>query len=217
MMASSNGNIFRVTGHLCEEFTGHRWIPRPHKGQWRGALMFSLIYKRLCKQWWGWWFETPSCPSWRHSDGQVRVPYIYMGPAPEGLRIANDFNSSPPRQNGSHFIDDIFKYIFMNDKFCISIRISLKFVPKGPIENNDLLLQVLASGIASGNSLAPNRRQAITWTSAGSAHRHVYAALGGDGISKVSYVSSLEVSWYPTWSYRPFSKIVHAHWIYFQN
>ena len=28
MMTSSNGNIFRVTGHLCGEFTGHRWIPR---------------------------------------------------------------------------------------------------------------------------------------------------------------------------------------------
>ena len=28
MMSSSNGNIFRVTGHLCGEFTGLRWIPR---------------------------------------------------------------------------------------------------------------------------------------------------------------------------------------------
>ena len=28
MMTSSNGNIFRVTGHLCVEFTGPRWIPR---------------------------------------------------------------------------------------------------------------------------------------------------------------------------------------------
>ena len=27
MMTSSNGNIFRVTGHLCGEFTGPRWIP----------------------------------------------------------------------------------------------------------------------------------------------------------------------------------------------
>ena len=27
MMTSSNGNIFRVTGHLCGEFTGRRWIP----------------------------------------------------------------------------------------------------------------------------------------------------------------------------------------------
>ena len=28
VMTSSNGNIFRVTGHLCGEFTSHRWIPR---------------------------------------------------------------------------------------------------------------------------------------------------------------------------------------------
>ena len=28
MVTSSNGNIFRITGHLCGEFTGHRWIPR---------------------------------------------------------------------------------------------------------------------------------------------------------------------------------------------
>ena len=27
MMTSSNGNIFHVTGHLCVEFTGPRWIP----------------------------------------------------------------------------------------------------------------------------------------------------------------------------------------------
>ena len=27
MRTSSNGNIFRVTGPLCGEFTGHRWIP----------------------------------------------------------------------------------------------------------------------------------------------------------------------------------------------
>ena len=28
IMTSSNGNIFRVTDHLCGEFTGSRWIPR---------------------------------------------------------------------------------------------------------------------------------------------------------------------------------------------
>ena len=28
MMTSWNGNIFRVTGLLCGEFTGPRWIPR---------------------------------------------------------------------------------------------------------------------------------------------------------------------------------------------
>ena len=41
MMTSSNGNIFRVTGHLCGEFTGE------FKGQWRGALISSLICVRI--------------------------------------------------------------------------------------------------------------------------------------------------------------------------
>ena len=41
----------------------------PPKGQWRGALMFSLN-KRLSKQWWGWWFETPSLPLWYHCNGK---------------------------------------------------------------------------------------------------------------------------------------------------
>ena len=43
----------------------------------------------------------------------------------------------PPGQNGRHFADDIFKFIFMNEKFCLFflIRNSLKFVPKGPIDN----------------------------------------------------------------------------------
>ena len=40
-----NGNIFRVTGHLCGEFRSP--VNSPHKGQWRAALMFSLICARL--------------------------------------------------------------------------------------------------------------------------------------------------------------------------
>ena len=36
-------------------------------------------------------------------------------------------------QNACHVTDNIFKGIFMNEKFCILIGISLKFVHKGPI------------------------------------------------------------------------------------
>ena len=51
-----------------------RGIHRPpvnslHKGQWRGALMFSFICARI--NGWinnGWWFETPLCPLWRHCN-----------------------------------------------------------------------------------------------------------------------------------------------------
>ena len=42
MMTSSNGNISRVTGHLCGEFTGHRWIPRT-KASDAELWFFSLI------------------------------------------------------------------------------------------------------------------------------------------------------------------------------
>ena len=57
--------------------------------------------------------------------------------------LGNYFNSSPPGQNGHHFADDVFKCICMNEKLCISIRISLEFVPKDPIDNKSALVQVM--------------------------------------------------------------------------
>ena len=43
MMTSSNGNIFRVIVPLCRGIYRSP-VDSSHKGQWRGALMFSLIY-----------------------------------------------------------------------------------------------------------------------------------------------------------------------------
>ena len=54
-----------------------------------------------------------------------------------------NFNKLRPRQNGRHFPDDIFKWIFLNENVCISINISLKFVPRGPINNTPTLVQVM--------------------------------------------------------------------------
>ena len=45
------------------------------------------------------------------------------------------FNTLRPRQNGCHFADDTFKSIFMNENATLLIEISLKFFPKGPINN----------------------------------------------------------------------------------
>ena len=53
-------------------------------------------------------------------------------------------NTLRPRQNGRHFADDIFKCIFLNESVWIPIDISLKFVPKGPINNNPALVQIMA-------------------------------------------------------------------------
>ena len=69
MMTSSNGNIFRVTGHLCGECTGPRWIPAQRPVKRSFGVFFDLrLNKRLSKQSWGWWFETLSRPLWRHRN-----------------------------------------------------------------------------------------------------------------------------------------------------
>ena len=49
-----------------------------------------------------------------------------------------------PRQNGRHFADDTFKRIFLNENVLISIKISLKFVTKDPINNIPALVQIMA-------------------------------------------------------------------------
>ena len=43
-------------------------------------------------------------------------------------------------QNGLHFADGIFRCIFVNGKFCILIKISLKFVTNVPTNNNSALV-----------------------------------------------------------------------------
>ena len=47
--------------------------------------------------------------------------------------MIKSYNSFPPGQNGCHFADDIFRCIFVSEKICILIEISLKFVSKGPM------------------------------------------------------------------------------------
>ena len=54
----------------------------------------------------------------------------------EGCR----FNTLRPR----HFADDSFKCIFLNENVWIRIKISLKFVPKGPINNISAMVQIMA-------------------------------------------------------------------------
>ena len=58
--------------------------------------------------------------------------------------VSTCFNTLRPRQNGRHFPDDMFKCIFLNENVLISIKISLKFVPKGPINNIPALVQIMA-------------------------------------------------------------------------
>ena len=70
-------------------------------------------------------------------------------------------NTLSPRQNERHFPDDVYNWIFLSENAWISIKISLKFVPGGPINNIPALV----------------RRQAIIWTNDGLVHWRKNASL----------------------------------------
>ena len=53
---------------LCGEFTGHRWIPLTKASDTELWSFLLRLNKRLSKHWWGWRFETPSRPLWRHCN-----------------------------------------------------------------------------------------------------------------------------------------------------
>ena len=61
---------------------------------------------------------------------------IYLSQSP--------FNTLRPKQKGWHFLDDIFKCIFLNENVWISLKFSLKFVPRVPIDHIPALVQIMA-------------------------------------------------------------------------
>ena len=65
--------------------------------------------------------------------------------APHKFLCSQKFdNISWPRKDGRHLADNIFKCICVDKTALISIKIELKPVPKGPIDNKLSLVQVMA-------------------------------------------------------------------------
>ena len=82
----------------------------------------------------GWLYH--SSFQWKHSTG------INLGIYSSFLTGLVFINTLRQRQNGSHFADDTFKRIFLYEIFFI--KISLKFVRKGPVNNILALVQIMA-------------------------------------------------------------------------
>ena len=74
-------------------------------------------------------------------------PY-YDGNDSAHRRVLNNWrcsiNTLRPGQHGWHFPGNFFKCIFVNENMRISIKISLKFIPKGPVTNIPALVQIMA-------------------------------------------------------------------------
>ena len=97
----------------------------------------------LDQHWLEWWLV-----GWRHNFitwTNVNLPKVVCGfHLGNFARSTHDLNTLRPRQTYSHFADDILKLFFLNENVWILIEISMKFVPKGPINNISSLVQIMA-------------------------------------------------------------------------
>ena len=100
--------------------------------------LFLMVQLTICKHWFRWWLGAKEATShyliqWRPSS----LAHICLT-RPQWV------NTLRPRQNGRHFADDMFKCIFLNENVWIPIKIPKRFVPKGPINNIQVLVQIMA-------------------------------------------------------------------------
>ena len=114
-----------------------------HKCQWRGALVFSLIctWKNI------WVNSREAGDLWRHRghhDVVVMQYVLSIHCCVMAYWSCNVLKTLRPRQNGRRFPDDIIKCISLNANAWVSIKISLKFVTKGPINKIPALVQIMA-------------------------------------------------------------------------
>ena len=93
------------------------------------------------------------------------------------------FNTLRPRENGRHFADYIFKFIFLYEDWFILIQVSLKLVSNGPINNKPALVQITVS----------KKRHAITETNDGLVYWRTYAPL--DLVELIDHSGSYSGNW----------------------
>ena len=101
------------------------------------------------KYYFWWWKPIHSCFIVSYDTANT-----LLIPTPAEVIKGPRINTLRPRQNGRRFADDTFKRIFLNENVRISIKISLNFVPKGPINNNPALVQIMAWRRSGDKSLS---------------------------------------------------------------
>ena len=125
----------------------HRWpVGSPHKGPvtqkinsicWRHQAMVDKIYLI---------YKPTAAPLHRKELMWHKTLQTYQEVPELGWKRSESryiFTTSRLGQNSHHFPGDIFKCIFLNENVWLSIEISLKFVPMGPINNIPAFVQIM--------------------------------------------------------------------------
>ena len=135
MPRSSNGNIFGVTGPLCGEFTDDS--PSERQVTRSFDVFFDLrLNERLSKQSWGWWFETPSRPLWRHANGASHLEWYLISKIQ--IEIINSLTHWRFEWN---YRQVIFNLILLIDEWGISWGIVLRWMS---LNRKSILMQIMA-------------------------------------------------------------------------
>ena len=165
-------------------------VNSPHKGQWRGALMFSLIcaWKKLLSiQSWGWWLGTPSHPLWRHWNVRMRELQWMKNTNVCHIRAWAFFNESIYLFSIHCVLIDWGWYkkvvslqtTISNSFSCLKIAVFwYKF-------HWSLFLVSPVDIIGTDNGFAPKRRQTIIRTNNSIVSCHIYLSFD---INKLNYV-----------------------------
>ena len=119
----------------CVQIREHRVAYKRHNRPWPSSPSPTsvILYDRNCYD--------RICFPIVQEQGEIDHTDWAVCRCPRGPKM---FNTLKPRQNGRHFADDIFKCIFVNENVRTSIKISLNFGPKGPINNISSLFQIMA-------------------------------------------------------------------------
>ena len=106
-------------------------------------VFFDLrLNKRLSKQPWGWWFETPAWSLWRHRNESVNFDQNFLEVRSQS---PTDNNTNNGMDNGFPFCKQHFHLHFLEYFFLsVLIKISLHYILRDPTERMSLLVQVIA-------------------------------------------------------------------------
>ena len=106
-----------------------------------GTQVFAYSFKCLFLQ----NHSLKAIPRINHLVGDTKCHITAFKPINHlwSVRNYNCLNISRPGQNGRYFVDGFFWCIFLNKNIRILIRFSLKFIPKGPIDDKPVMDQIM--------------------------------------------------------------------------
>ena len=126
-LAAPRASSILVPYHSCQASIGSDNGLAPNKWQ-------AIIWTKDGLVYFTQWVKSNS-----GSFGHVFILY-WLVMSVSGTAIVGCINSSPPWTKWPPFCRQYFEMHFREWKFCILIKISLNFVPNGPIDNNQALV-----------------------------------------------------------------------------